>query len=68
MTSAIGLSSFILALTQAASGGWSPWLPWAWLAISAASLASFVLIERRTSDPLLDLSLLRIPNFLVGDL
>lgn len=68
VTSAIGLSSFILALTQAASGGWSPWLPWAWLAISAASLASFVLIERRTSDPLLDLSLLRIPNFLVGNL
>lgn len=68
VTSAAGLSAFILALTQATSDGWTSGRPWAWLALSTASLAAFVVIERRSANPLLDLSLFTIPNFAVGNL
>ncbi|WP_006243368.1 MFS transporter [Mycolicibacterium tusciae] len=62
ITSAIALFALVLALTQASSSGWTSPRLWAMLAIAAASAAIFVVAERRSAAPLVDLSLFRIPN------
>ncbi len=60
------ITSFLLTLTFAAYGT-SDWLPVAALgAVSIVSLAGFVLLETRTSYPLLDLKLLRIREYAGG--
>ncbi|GAA3500821.1 MFS transporter [Streptomyces prasinosporus] len=67
VASAVGLSALIFALTRATVYGWTSPRLWALLAGAVAALALFVVIERRAAAPLLDLSLLRRPNFLVGN-
>ncbi|WP_244880917.1 MFS transporter [Mycolicibacterium gilvum] len=62
IASAIGLFALVLALTQTNSLGWTSIRLWAMLAIAAASAAIFVVAERRSAAPLVDLSLFRIPN------
>ncbi|WP_063824464.1 MFS transporter [Streptomyces sp. CdTB01] len=68
LASALGLSALIFALTRATAYGWTSPMLWSLLGGAAAALALFVVIERRAAVPLLDLSLLRRPNFLVGNL
>jgi EmrB/QacA subfamily drug resistance transporter len=57
------LSFLLLALTFGAYGFGESLLIAAFVMLSFASLALFVNIERRTANPLLDLSLLRIKEF-----
>ncbi|WP_040739605.1 MFS transporter, partial [Nocardia tenerifensis] len=61
-----GMASFTVsaaaatyALTRANEDGWSNALTWWLLALAAVSLVGFVLIERGSAQPMLDLSLLR---------
>ncbi|WP_328690310.1 MFS transporter [Streptomyces phaeochromogenes] len=68
LASAVGLSALIYALTQANAYGWTSPALWALLATAAAALTLFWRIERRAAVPLLELSLLRRPNFLGGNL
>lgn len=63
LSSGIGLSSLLLALTEANDYGWGSARVLALGATAAAALVAFVCIERRTSDPLLDLSLMRRRSF-----
>ncbi|MGC5041150.1 MFS transporter [Streptomyces sp. DT190] len=67
LTSAVGLSALIFALTRATVYGWASPRLWALLTGAVAALALFVVVERRAAAPLLDLSLLRRPGFLVGN-
>lgn len=62
IASAIALFALVLAMTQSNSLGWTSIRLWAMLAIAAASAATFVVAERRSAAPLMDLSLFRIPN------
>jgi EmrB/QacA subfamily drug resistance transporter len=52
------------ALIESNNTGWGSATVLGWLAVSAVSLAIFVLIELRTANPLMDLSLMRRPTFL----
>ncbi|GAB91229.1 MFS transporter [Gordonia rhizosphera] len=55
--SVVMLTTVVLALTPGLS---SPtWLPWAYLAVGAASTATFVTVQMRRTDPLVDLTLFR---------
>lgn len=60
------MTSFLLTLTFAAYGMESVWLVAFLGFVAIMSIVSFVLIERRTAHPLLDLGLLRIREFAGG--
>ncbi|WP_209443538.1 MFS transporter [Streptomyces anulatus] len=68
LASAVGLTALIYALTQANAYGAASATLWALLATAVAALALFIRIERRAAAPLLELSLLRRPGFLPGNL
>jgi EmrB/QacA subfamily drug resistance transporter len=66
----LGMATFTAAaatltygLIRANEHGWSPPATWAWLVASPVLLAAFVLVELRTSQPMLELSLLRNRSF-----
>jgi EmrB/QacA subfamily drug resistance transporter len=61
VTSAVAMFALVYALTQPA--GHSGARLWMLLLLAAASSVAFVLVERRAKAPLLDLRLLRLPNF-----
>jgi MFS family permease len=63
LSSGIGLSNLLLALTEANDYGWGSPRVLGLGATAAAALGAFVFIERRASDPLLDLSLMRRRSF-----
>jgi hypothetical protein len=58
ITSGTAMLALVYALTQS-TGVWL----WTLLILAAASVVVFVLVERRVTTPLLDLRLLRLPNF-----
>ncbi len=61
----LGLIGLVFGLSQSQSWGWGSPGVWAPLVVSVAAFALFVLVERRSKDPLLDFSLLRrYPNYL----
>ncbi|WP_328810141.1 MFS transporter [Rhodococcus sp. NBC_00294] len=60
-----GLSALLAALVEGRAG-WTRPLPLVLLAVAALLLAGFVLHERRTASPMLDLTLLRQPAFLAA--
>jgi MFS family permease len=62
----ISITSFLLALTYDAYGLSEQVVVYALLTISAVTLATFILYERRQAYPLLDMSLLRIQEFTGG--
>jgi MFS family permease len=62
----ISITSLVLALTYDAYGLSEATVVYGLLVISAATLVTFVLYERRVKHPLLDLSLLRIREFTGG--
>ncbi|MFE2479711.1 MFS transporter [Streptomyces sp. NPDC059389] len=59
VTVAGGLTALMIAVDQGGHWGWASPATLACLAAGALLLVLFVLIERRTAEPLLDLSLLR---------
>jgi EmrB/QacA subfamily drug resistance transporter len=61
--SSLGLFSLLLALVQANGAGWASPLVLALFGLAAASFALFVAHERRTQQPLLDLTLFRNRSF-----
>lgn len=62
VSSSVALFALVLGLTQANASGWTSMRLWGWLGLAAAAAAVFVVAERRSSAPLLDLSLFRPPN------
>jgi EmrB/QacA subfamily drug resistance transporter len=65
-TFSISITSLVLALTYDAYGLSEAAVVYGLLVISAATLVTFILYERRVKHPLLDLSLLRIREFTGG--
>ncbi|MEU6298686.1 MFS transporter [Streptomyces erythrochromogenes] len=59
-----GLTLIMLGVDQGAGWGWTSPATWGCLIAGAALLALFVRIERRSAEPLLDLTLLRNGPFL----
>jgi EmrB/QacA subfamily drug resistance transporter len=65
---AVGLAGVVLALIEQPSYGWSSPLVSVSLVVGVASLALFLVQERRARDPMLPLGLFRRRNFAVGNL
>ncbi|MFE6905622.1 MFS transporter [Streptomyces erythrochromogenes] len=59
-----GLTLIMLGVDQGAGWGWASPATWGCLIAGAALLALFIRIERRSAEPLLDLTLLRNGPFL----
>ena len=59
----VGLLSFLAALTYGQESGIADPLVGLGLVVSAVSLAAFVAVERRVSQPMVDLTLFGNPNF-----
>ncbi|MBI2877086.1 MAG: multidrug efflux MFS transporter [Candidatus Tectomicrobia bacterium] len=68
MTLTAFLTSLLLALSQGGRWGWTSPAIGSLLAIAVLSLALFLWVELRSRQPLVDLSLYRDTNFLVGSL
>ncbi len=66
--SAIGLGGPVFALIEQPTYGWSDPLVYLPLAVGLVALVGFVIHERRTAHPMLDLSLFRIRDFTVTNL
>jgi EmrB/QacA subfamily drug resistance transporter len=58
-----GLTALLLGLNKGADWGWRSAPTLVLLALAALFLVGFILVERRSSAPMLDLSLFRIPLF-----
>lgn len=67
VTLTVGLATIIYALVSAPARGWGSAATIVALAAGVAALAGFVATERRMSNPLLDLSLLRSPGVVRGN-
>jgi EmrB/QacA subfamily drug resistance transporter len=67
ITFAVGIASLVFGLAQLAQSGASPESQYVPIAAGLAVLALFVAIELRTSQPLIDLRLLRHLNFLAAN-
>lgn len=62
---AVGMAALLLGLPQLRAGG-NPALAALGLTVSAVAFTAFVVNERRSSNPLIDLSLFRVPMFRTG--
>ncbi|HJW76679.1 MAG TPA: DHA2 family efflux MFS transporter permease subunit [Thermoleophilia bacterium] len=62
LTSGLGLAAVLYALTQASALAWTSPVLLGSLTVGSVSLLLFVIIERRSRQPLLDFSLFRRPN------
>jgi len=58
-----GLVALLLGLNKGADWGWASWPILSLLAVAFVLIAIFIWIERRTSDPMLDLTLFTHPLF-----
>jgi len=65
---AVGLGGLVFALIEQGNLGWANPLILASFMVGLLSLTGFVLHERRTSQPMLPLSLFREQNFSVGNI
>jgi EmrB/QacA subfamily drug resistance transporter len=65
---AVGLTSFLLAMTPGQKGLWRSHLVWMESLIALSSLALFIWWESRARYPLLDLNLFRVRTFAFGNL
>jgi len=63
-----GLVSLVYGLIRAGEEGWTETGVLVCLALGAAFLAAFAVVETRVAHPMFDLSLLRTPTFLGGSL
>jgi EmrB/QacA subfamily drug resistance transporter len=62
-TFTVAAAALTLAVIRANDVGWGSVQTWGLLVLSALALAAFVLVERRSAEPMLDLSLLRNRSF-----
>ncbi|MEV0334745.1 MFS transporter [Nocardia sp. NPDC050717] len=62
VTVTAGLAAAVYAIVQAPEAGWASGQTWGVLALAAALLAGFVVIQSRRSEPLMRLSIFRAPN------
>ncbi|WP_329125440.1 MFS transporter [Streptomyces sp. NBC_01465] len=62
---AVFAGALTFAVVRAGEDGWGSGRTVATLAVAVLALAAFVAVERRAAQPLLDLSLLRRPSFVV---
>jgi hypothetical protein len=67
LTLAAGLSCVLAGLVQS-RGGWGQPPVLVLLALGVVLLVAFVLVERHTAEPMIDLALFRIPGFLAATL
>jgi EmrB/QacA subfamily drug resistance transporter len=68
LTSSTGLALLTYGVIRAGQDGWSDTIALGAMAAGAATLAGFVLLERRVRQPLVDLRLFRSPGFTWGTL
>lgn len=66
MLMSVGLSSFLLAVTIGQDVGYGTWTIIALFVLAAVCLAAFVLAERRTDHPLIELNMFSNPLFTVN--
>ena len=66
--SVAALGVLVLSIIEAPAAGWTATRTLAGFALAAVLGAAFVLHERRTPDPLLDMALFRVPSFSVASL
>ena len=67
ITAIVAFGSLLYAATQAADLGWTSSTVLTWFAIGGVTLLAFILVELfGTKDPLLDLRLFRIPQFMIA--
>ncbi|MFI5937119.1 MFS transporter [Actinoplanes sp. NPDC051494] len=59
VTFTVAASALTLAVIRANEEGWTAFATWGLLVLSAVALVAFVLVERRSAHPMLDLGLLR---------
>jgi len=64
--STIGIITLVFGLIQAPDHGWGQSKTLMWFLIAAACIALFVIWERRTKEPMLDVTFFRIPTFTTG--
>ena len=65
---ALGISSFLLAITTGHGGLWGSITVWGEFAVALTALGFFIWWEGRSRYPLLDLKLFRISTFTTGNL
>ncbi len=63
VTFSLALAALVYGLILSVSDGWSDPLVDASIVVAGVLLFAFVLVERRSKEPMLDLSLLRVPTF-----
>jgi EmrB/QacA subfamily drug resistance transporter len=68
LLSTAGLVSFVYGVIEVPKRGWGDGLVAGSIALGVALLAAFVVWERRTSEPMIDLGLFARPRFLWGTL
>jgi EmrB/QacA subfamily drug resistance transporter len=66
VTFSAALAGLVYGLIESQHNGWSSTTVIASLAASAALLAVFLVVERVQAEPMLDLTLLRVPTFVGG--
>jgi EmrB/QacA subfamily drug resistance transporter len=59
----VALACLVFGLIRGNAEGWGSPLILALLAVAVAGLVAFVVVERRSAEPMLDLGLLRVPTF-----
>ncbi len=63
----IGLVPLLLALSEGQDIGWGSPIVYVMLVLAVAGLTAFYYVERRTAQPMVDLSLFRQPIFTIGN-
>ncbi len=66
VASAVALVAILLVISRGNSAGWSSPFILSSAVIAAVGLASFIAIERRVREPIVDLALFRQPTFAFG--
>ncbi len=64
----VGLGGIVYALIEQGFYGWNSPLIYATFSVGVLAMIGFVLHERHTKQPMLPLSLFRVPNFSVGNI
>lgn len=63
LTATVAIAFSIFGIIEGGEKGWNSWQALLGLVVGAAALVAFLLIERRTDAPLMDLGIFRSPSF-----